>query len=176
MKDRERSRAVLVLEIRDRNKTDRGVIARLLVERETRYERYADGQLDMAHIELSYCMIGVPVGPASGQGAFRGCYSAVQNRVSATASDVWGHGFVTIDLPGLEGQRIGTYLMNEIVCWIRQWPDAYLNSIELLAGQAYGKNTARRNRFYEQFGFAFDYADPAHRAGMSRAIKDIADG
>ena len=162
---------VLVLEISDRNKADRGVIARLLVERETRYERYADGQLDTAHIELSYRMIGVPVGPASGQGEFRGCYSAVQNRVSVTASGVWGHGFVTLDLPGLKGQRIGTYLMNEIVCWARQWPDADVNNIELLAGQAYGKNSARRNRFYEQFGFAFDYADPEHRAGMSRAIR-----
>jgi hypothetical protein len=60
-------------------------------------------------------MIGVPAGPASGQGEFRGCYSAVHNRVSVTASGVWEHGFVTLDLPGLEGQRIGTYLMNEIV-------------------------------------------------------------
>jgi hypothetical protein len=125
----------------------------------------------MAHIELSYRMIGVPVGPASGQGEFRGCYSAVHNRVSVTASHVWGHGIVTLDLPGLEGQRIGTYLMNEIVCWARQWPDADVNNIELLEGQAYGKNTARRNRFYEKFGFTFDYTDPEHRAGMSRAVK-----
>jgi hypothetical protein len=79
---------VLVLEVRDRNGPDRDVIARLLVEREARYERYADGKLDMAHIELSYRMIGVPVGPASGQGEFRRCYSAVHNGVSVTASCV----------------------------------------------------------------------------------------
>jgi hypothetical protein len=78
---------------------------------------------------------------------------------------------VTLDLPGLEGQRIGTYRMNEIVCWARQWPDADVNNIELLEGQAYGKNTARRNRCYEKFGFTFDYTDPEHWAGMSRAVK-----
>ncbi|WP_152038199.1 hypothetical protein [Paraburkholderia hospita] len=162
---------VLVLEIRDRNKTDRGVIAHLLVEREERYDRYADGQLRQARIELSYRMIGVAVAPASGQGEFRGCYSATDNRVSVTACGVWERGFVTLDLPGLEGQRVGTYLMNEIVRWARQWPDADVNNIQLLEGQAYKRNTVRRNRFYEQFGFTFDYMDAQHRAGMSHPVK-----
>ena len=46
-----------------------------------------------------------------------------------------------------------------------------MNNVELVEGQAYGKNTARRNRFYERFGFAFDYPDPGHRAGVSRPVK-----
>ena len=45
---------VLVLEIRDRNKTGRGVIAHLLVEHEERYDRYADGQLRQARIEKEH--------------------------------------------------------------------------------------------------------------------------
>jgi hypothetical protein len=46
-----------------------------------------------------------------------------------------------------------------------------VNNIELLAAQARGRNTARRNRFYERFGFVFDYADSRHQAGMSRPLK-----
>ncbi|BFG81758.1 hypothetical protein PTKU46_97920 [Paraburkholderia terrae] len=46
-----------------------------------------------------------------------------------------------------------------------------MNYIQLLEGQAYKRNTARRNRFYEQFGFTFDYLDAQHRAGMSHPVK-----
>ena len=79
-------------------------------------------------------------------------------------------GAVFLDLPGLDGQRIGTYLMNEIVQCVQQWPEATVNGIELLAGQAHGDNKARRNWFYEQFGLVFDYTDPEHREGRSRPM------
>lgn len=79
-------------------------------------------------------------------------------------------GAVFLDLPGLDGQRIGTYLMNEIVQWVQQWSEATVNSIELLAGQAHGDNKARRDWFYEQFGLVFDYTDPEHREGRSRPM------
>lgn len=54
-------------------------------------------------------------------------------------------GAVFLDLPGLDGQRIGTYLMNEIVQWVQQSPETTVNSIELLVGQAHGDNKAWRN-------------------------------
>ncbi|MBK5124318.1 hypothetical protein IQ288_31245 [Burkholderia sp. R-69980] len=162
---------VLVLEVRNHEKPDGAVIARLVVERQETFRHYADGPLDEACIELSYRLIGADAFPGSGHGEFRGSFSTFDNRVSLTRHGVWEHGFVTLDLPGLEGQRIGTYLMNELVCWTRQWPDADVNNIELLAAQARGPNTARRNRFYERFGFVFDYTDPQHRAGMSRPLK-----
>jgi GNAT superfamily N-acetyltransferase len=162
---------VLVLEVRDRDEPAGEVIAQLLVERQEEYEHDSDGSIWKARIELAYRLIGAAVYPANGQGEFRGSYSATDNRVCLTMHGVWGHGFVTLDLPGLEGQRIGSYLMNEIVCWVLQWPHADVNNIELLAGQAHGKNADRRNRFYERFGFVFDYGDPRHRAGMSRSMK-----
>lgn len=60
--------------------------------------------------------------------------------------------------------------MNEIVLWAKQWPTVAVNPIELLEGQAYNGNRARRNRFYEQFGLIFDYLDSGNRAGLSRPI------
>ncbi|MBN0147646.1 hypothetical protein JTL51_32530, partial [Pseudomonas aeruginosa] len=96
-------------------------------------------------------------------------YSRHFNSVSLTSPSM-SKGAVFLDLPGLDGQRIGTYLMNEIVQWVQQWPEANVNGIELLAGQAHGDNKARRNWFYEQFGLVFDYTDPEHREGRSRPM------
>lgn len=77
-----------------------------------------------------------------------------------------------MDLSGMKGQRIGTYLLNEIVRWVKQWPEADVKRIELVSGQA-GSDEARnrRNSFYERFGIAFDYTDAEHRAGFSRVMK-----
>lgn len=163
---------IVVLEVRDTKRVDGRVIARVIVEREEEIERADDGSIWKARISLSYRLLETEVFPGSGQGEFEGCYSGRDNRVSlTTGSSVWEHGFVTLDLPRLNGQRIGSYLMNEIACWAQRWPEADVNSIQLLAGQAQGNNTARRNRFYERFGFEFDYEDNGHRAGESRPIK-----
>ena len=74
-----------------------------------------------------------------GKGRFDGSYSRNFNSVSLTSTSM-SKGAVFLDLPGLDGQRIGTYLMNEIVQWVQQWPETTVNSIELLAGQAHGDN------------------------------------
>ena len=81
------------------------------------------------------------------------------------------NGAVFLDLPGLEGLRIGTYLMNEIVLWAKQWPEANVRPVSLLESQAQGENRERRNRFYEQFGLKFDYVDGDRRAGQSRPMQ-----
>ncbi|KWO63780.1 hypothetical protein [Burkholderia territorii] len=163
---------ILILEVRDTRKPGGKVIARIMVEREEKFERADDGSINKAWIRLSYRLLETEVFACSGQGEFEGCYSGQDNRVSiTTGSSVWEHGFVTLDLPRLNGQRIGSYLMNEIVCWAQRWSEADVNSIQLLAGQARGSNTARRNRFHERFGFVFDYEDNEHRAGESRPMK-----
>ncbi|WP_186075124.1 hypothetical protein [Burkholderia gladioli] len=163
---------ILILEVRDSRKVDGKVIARIMIEREENVERDDDGSIWRARIRLSYRLLEAEVFASNGQGEFEGCYSGPDNRISlATGSSVWEHGFVTLDLPRLNGQRIGSYLMNEIVCWAQRWPDADVNSIQLLAGQALGMNTSRRNRFYERFGFVFDYEDNQQREGESRPMK-----
>lgn len=56
----------------------------------------------------------------------------------------------------LQGRRIGTWVMDEIVSWAKQWPDALIEPIKLSKQQATDDNKLRRNRFYNQFGFQFD--------------------
>lgn len=162
---------ILVLEIKDKDRPDNKALGWVLVEREETYRRDPrDGTIYEASIRLSYQRITAKFSHRDGgKGRFDGSYSRNFNSVSLTSTSM-SKGAVFLDLPGLDGQRIGTYLMNEIVQWVQQWPETTVNSIELLAGQAHGDNKARRNWFYEQFGLVFDYTDPEHREGRSRPM------
>lgn len=162
---------ILVLEVRDKERPDDKVLGWVLVEREETYRRDPrDGTIYEASIRLSYQRITAKFSHRDGgKGRFDGSYSHNFNSVSLTSSSM-SKGAVFLDLTGLDGQRIGTYLMNEIVQWVQQWPEATVNGIELLAGQAHGDNKARRNWFYEQFGLVFDYTDPERREGRSRPM------
>ncbi|WP_270820043.1 hypothetical protein [Aeromonas sp. Y311-2] len=164
-----------VLEVRSRSRPlDSEPIAWLFVERQEKYRRdETDGSIYEASIRLTYEEI-VTAAPnrVSRKGQFCGGFSrrtADKPLVSLTSSSI-SKGAVYLDLPGLEGMRIGTYLMNQIVKWAKQWPDATVRSIELLAGQAYSENKVRRNRFYEQFGLVFDYKDSEQREGLSQPM------
>ncbi|HED3124456.1 TPA: hypothetical protein R4046_004803 [Escherichia coli] len=162
---------ILVLEIKDKDRPDDKALGWVLVEREETYRRDPrDGTIYEASIRLSYQRITAKFSHRDGgKGRFDGSYSRNFNSVSLTSTSM-SKGAVFLDLPGLDGQRIGTYLMNEIVQWVQQWPETTVNSIELLAGQAHGDNKSRRNWFYEQFGLVFDYTDPEHREGRSRPM------
>lgn len=158
---------VCVLEIRDRDKLDGEPIAWLFVERQESYRRDdRDGQVYEASIRLSY----ETIEPKHSRrprvsGDFSGNYSRGYREGDESVSLVGSALF--LDPPELRGQRIGTCLMNEIVTWAQQWPEAKVRSVELLSGQAEEENRARRNRFYERFGLVFAYRDPEHREGLS---------
>jgi GNAT superfamily N-acetyltransferase len=166
---------ILVLEVRDKAQPEAQALGWVLVERVETYLRDSDGMIYKASIRLLYQTITTRFSRQNdGNGGFDGsyCYSRYNNSnaVSLTSPSM-SSGAVFLDLPGLSGQRIGTYLMNEIVQWVQQWPDATVNSIRLSAGQASDDNKARRNWFYEQFGLVFDYTDPEHREGLSRPMQ-----
>ncbi|MDR2164228.1 MAG: hypothetical protein LBO79_01045 [Zoogloeaceae bacterium] len=162
---------ILVLEVRCKDRPEDKALGWVLVEREETYRHDPrDGTIYEASIRLSYQRITTKFSHRDGgKGWFDGSYSRNFNAVSLTSTSM-SKGAVFLDLPGLDGQRIGTYLMNEIVQWVQQWPEANVNGIELLAGQSHGDNKARRNWFYEQFGLVFDYTDPEHREGQSRPM------
>jgi hypothetical protein len=61
--------------------------------------------------------------------------------------------------------------MSEIVHLARDFPDANVNAVALLDGQAGAANKERRNRFYEQFGLVFDYSSADRSAGVSRPMR-----
>ncbi|MCW5231690.1 GNAT family N-acetyltransferase [Verminephrobacter eiseniae] len=162
--------SVCALEVRDRAKPDGEPIARLFVQREESYRRDdRDRQMYEASISLSYQTIEPKHSfrsPVSG--SFDASYSRGFLEGEASVSLVDGALF--FDPAELRGQRIGTYLMNEIVTWAQQWPDAKVRSIKLLSGQAHEDNRDRRNRFYERFGLKFAYSDPAHEEGLSKPM------
>lgn len=166
--------SIQVLEVRDRSRPKDPPIARLLVEREETKALYPDGTLRSASIELRYELLSSDIARHLDKGSFCGGWRrgpGDTDEVSITAPNCVG-GFVTLDLQGLEGHRIGSYLMNEVVAWVKQWPNAMVNAVHLLAGQSHGENKERRNRFYERFGLVFDYEDPATRvAGISRPMR-----
>lgn len=58
--------------------------------------------------------------------------------------------------------------MNEVVTWARQWPNASVNPIRLFDADADDDNRNRRNRFYERFGFTFEYDDKDGTTGRSQ--------
>lgn len=160
---------ICILEVRDRNAPDGKLIARLFVQREEHYERDDEGKVYEASIRLSYETIEPkyslrPRDSGSFDGSYlRGFYE--------------GHGSVSLvdgalffDPPDLRGQRIGTYLMNEIVTWAQQWPEATVRPIKLMSGQAEDENRTRRNRFYERFGLVFKYQDSEQREGVSKPM------
>ena len=165
---------ICVVEVRDRDKLDADPIAWVIVERQEFYRRdERDNSIYEASIRLSYERIGPKYSIGMiGKGSFSGGYSRgfSGNPLVSLTSESTSRGAVFLDLPGLEGQRIGTYLMNEIVRWAQQWPDATVCSVELGELQAYPENKERRNRFYEQFGLVFDYRDTDHKNGLSRPM------
>jgi hypothetical protein len=153
---------VCMLEVRDREKPDGVPIARLFVERQESYRRDdRNGQVHTASIRLASYRAQVG-------GSFSGSYSRGYSEGNESVSLVDGALF--LDPDELCGQRIGTYLMNEIVVWAQQWPEATVEPIELNYGQSQDDNRDRRNRFYERFGLVFDYHDSEHRMGVSKPM------
>jgi GNAT superfamily N-acetyltransferase len=163
-----------VLEIRPRLDPEAAPIAWLLVERIERtrfYDPPHDNRLAEASLTLNYRLL-LPRSARQQRAAgdFNGAYSAHSDRLSLT-SPTGGFGAVFLTLPRLEGNRIGTYMMNQIVQWGRRWPTAEVAEIKLLAGQATSDNKDRRNRLYTQFGIEFEYTDDSHAEGHSKFMQ-----
>ena len=158
---------IVVLRIHDRLEPKKH-LADVLVE--AIEERHLDPKTQrvlQASLRLQY-EVAIPDGEThrKAHGSFAAFYSEYGNHASLTSS-TRGTGAVFLNLAGLEGQRVGSYLMNRLVRWIKEFPEADVASIGLNAGQADLENKERRNRFYEQFGVAFDYRDPDRKAGRS---------
>lgn len=163
---------VYILRIHDKNKVSKQPIFTLLIERKVTVEM--DGpRILRARLSMDYrCVSARNCTAIRGHGGFTASYSAGfegEPRVSLI-SDIFSDGAFYIDPEELRGHGVGTFFMNEIVAWAKQWPDAIVCPIKLLAAQADAENKIRRNRLYEQFGLIIDYTDPEQRAGTTRQI------
>lgn len=71
-----------------------------------------------------------------------------------------GQGQCAIEVDELRGLGLGSYFMSYLVCWVKQKPCVPVVQILLSASDASTSVAAkRRNRFWEKFGFQFDYQD-----------------
>lgn len=173
---------IALLEVRERgvpdgaestaNGTTTATLATLLVERTETQRLSADGIVMEARFELTYQRLGLGTLRHVPTGSFLGGYSRFNSgQVSITSGSLTTDGGVFLDLPALEGLRIGTYLMNQVVLWVKQWPQAQVATVHLYASDArHIENQARRNRLYEQFGLSFDYDNDTHDSGRSRPM------
>jgi hypothetical protein len=159
----------LVAEVRDRIHPTDKALGWLLIERKEIYQyNHSINLCEKASIRLSYQQFWPSV--EKNNGCFRGTFRYHLNTVGGEISLTGGNVF--LNLKGLRGQRIGTYLMNEIVLWSQQWPEAIVKNITVRRVDAEdADDKARRNWFYEQFGIEFEYDDDSKRAGSSRRMQ-----
>ncbi len=78
---------------------------------------------------------------------------------------------IFLDPAELRGHRIGSFMMNIIIGWAKQWPDAAILPLILNEGYAEEENRERRNRFYEQFGIRFDFQGNARAVGVAKPCR-----
>lgn len=160
----------VVLRVGDRE-TPEQFRAWILVEVTETYQlvdmRAARAKPTEGKIEIRYRQVGKPWSC----GSFAGSFSQHHNKGSITSSTVSSRGGVMLGLSKLSGQRIGTYLMGRVVEFVRQLPDAALNSVFLSEVDASDENRERRNRFYEQFGLRFEFDGPGRREGRALPMR-----
>jgi hypothetical protein len=159
---------ILVLAVRPRGNPTADPITWLLVERDEKTYMDDTDPFYRASIKLSYQQL-LPRHSRHSYtgGSFEGGYSKISGRVSLTSSSV-SIGSVILHQQELQGNRIGSYLMNEIVTWAKQWPTATVDRISLSDVDATVENKDRRNKFYAQFNIKFDYnGDPEMKTGRS---------
>lgn len=150
----------------------------LLVECSEKRGYLREGELYDADFEISYKVLAPERHRHYGKYSF---YAQYKSRVYGTSPRVCIVGKVSgqaffVDPGLLRGRRIGTYLMDTIVGWVKQWPDADVWEIELRKGQAgddpAGDHKERRNQFYKNFNIDFDWEDPTtQEAGVSKPMK-----
>lgn len=157
---------ILVLEVRDPKEPYEAMQGYLIVEREEKSSLH-DNIVSSASITLHYQRI-LPEKSRwdGGRESFSASYSKASNAVSITSAFM-GEGAIYLGISGLHGHRIGTYLMNEIIQWAKQWPTATLVQLHLSENDGYEENKERRNRFYEQFGIKFRYSNDERKSGTS---------
>ncbi|OAD16486.1 hypothetical protein [Achromobacter insolitus] len=145
-----------VLEIKDRERPGR-IRCRVLVAREETRSDWS-ATIKLSYVSLDAC------GSGFGNHAFTGKWERFpggEQKVSVTGGNLMLYGD---GIP--RGAHIGTYLLDEVVRWARQWPAAQVRQISLSSVDGGDDNRERRNQLYEQFGIRFRYSED-RKSGVS---------
>lgn len=159
-----------ILIVRSRHDQSGKVVKKLLIEHVEKTEYDANGEVEKADLCVRYRVIGAAL--SAGRNLtykFSACYDGRRGKsgcIRLTGSSNTGRA-IYLDPCDLRGNRVGSFMMNEIVNWARNWPDAQIERIHLSVNQASEDNKDRRNKFYEQFGIQFNYTDTTKAEGYS---------
>lgn len=142
-----------ILEIKDKQNPTGPTIHWVIVERKENYNTH-EGTVQDARLTLKYKILGERGIHERGSffSGYRRNYDGTE--IVSLSSTSINDGGIFLDPASLRSQRLGTYLMNEVVGWVKQWPEASVNPIKLLDSNT---EKIRRNRFYERFGLVFYY-------------------
>jgi len=159
---------IFILEVRHEDRPDSSPSDWLLVERQEQVDCLTDGSPAEARIRISFRKLNSTGARGPSEcGFFDGRYSKGLGEQADMVSLTGGA--IMMPYP-MRGKGIGTFFMNEIVKWAKQWPDAEVRRISLSPVDGSSENKDRRNRFYEQFGLRFSYSDPDLRGGVSKPM------
>lgn len=120
----------------------------VLIEYKAKQQSYPDGSLFHACIEIR-------IKPLTGNSSAVTWGASFKRGFDEEGSVRLSNGFIEVPYE-LQGRRIGTWVMNEVVGWAKQWPNARVEPIRLQHAQASPDNKHRRNKFYNQFGLRVD--------------------
>lgn len=144
----------------------------VLVEKQEHFERNEAGKVVRAKLCVRYWSLNDDVEHSDQpNGEFPAMYDREENGVSLSSFSLWGGGYIVIEPARLQGRGLGTYLMNEVITWVKQWPEAYVRQIELPKGEGPDTPAQRsRIRFYGQFGLGFDFPNVTPVVGVARPM------
>lgn len=145
-----------ILEVKDKKNPSGPTLHWVMVKREENYDT-REGTAHNARLKLKYRVLGEH-GPHE-RGSFFAGYRRNHDgtEVVSLSSTSIRDGGIFLDPSHLRSKRIGTYFMNEIVAWVKQWPNATVNPIKLINSDTTTQSNIRRNRYYERFGLVFHY-------------------
>lgn len=161
---------IQIIEVNHRTQSPNKLIATLLVERVENTHYFYDGKktsIEYVTLDLVYDYLTDDPRP---MGHMRYSFHAkYQAGWSDDATIDLTGGFVVVDPSPIQGNRLGTYLFNEVLTWAKQWPEAVIKPIRLVETDPINK--VRRNQFYEKFGIKFDFKDETEQEGYSHPMR-----
>lgn len=165
--------SLFVIEVRRRDDPKGEPFAHVIVQIKEEYE-YLENEVRTAKLTINYCHVNQKSHtPIRAGGFFHASYARRYGHdtpmVSLT-SHGYGHGAVFLDLPGLDGNRVGSFLLYLVVQWVKQWPAADVHPIELLPEQGQGVSGKIRNAFYQNINLQFESLEDQSKRIYSKPI------
>lgn len=150
-----------------------GDVEWLLVERQEHLIPNGAGGIAQAKLCIQYWSLNDDVDQSDAPaGEFVALYDEAYNGVSLSSHSLWHGGYVVIEPERLCGLGLGTYFMNKVVAWAKQWPDAQVRQIKLPSGECRDKPAQQlRLHFYGRFGIKFDFPDNSPTDGIAYPMR-----